>query len=44
MSSIDFIIDGGHFETLIWLWIALGVVTFFYLFYQPAPYGRHNTE
>jgi len=37
----DFIIQNGYFETFIWAWIGLGVVTFVYLFYQPAPYGRH---
>jgi protein-S-isoprenylcysteine O-methyltransferase Ste14 len=40
----DYIIDNGYFETFIWSWIALGVVTFFYLFIQPAPYGRHQTK
>jgi len=40
----DYIIENGYFNTLIWAWIALGVVTFFYLFIQPAPYGRHQTK
>ena len=37
----DYLIENGYFEPFIWAWIALGVVTFFYLFIQPAPYGRH---
>ncbi len=40
-QKVDFIIDNGYFETLIWAWIGLGLITFAYLFIQPAPYGRH---
>lgn len=40
----DFIIENGYYVPLIWAWIALGSVTFIYLFYQPAPYGRHQTK
>ena len=40
----DYLIDNGYFELFIWAWIALGVITFFYLFIQPAPYGRHQTD
>ena len=31
--------------TFTWIWIAIGVVTFFYLLkYRTAPYGRHSTD
>jgi len=40
----DFIIENGYFNTLIWSWIALGIFIYFYLFIQPAPYGRHQTK
>lgn len=30
------------FSQLVWLWIAIGVITFFYLLRQDAPYGRHT--
>jgi hypothetical protein len=43
-QKVDLIIDNGYFETFIWAWIALGLITFVYLFYQPAPYGRHTTN
>lgn len=29
------------FEALVWLWIAIGAVTFLVLLKVPAPYGRH---
>ena len=29
------------FSRLVWLWMTLGVLTFFYLLRQNAPYGRH---
>ncbi len=29
------------FSQLVWLWMALGVATFFYLLRKNAPYGRH---
>jgi hypothetical protein len=28
----DFLIKNGYFETFVWAWIALGLITFFYLF------------
>lgn len=32
------------FTTFTWIWIAIGIVTFFYLlFFRTAPYGRHST-
>lgn len=37
----DFIVKNGYFETFVWSWIILGLITYFYLFVQPAPYGRH---
>ena len=40
----DYLIENDYFEPFIWAWIALGVVTFGYLFIQPAPYGRHQTK
>ena len=43
-TESDFIIANGYYEPLIWAWISLGIITFFYLFYQPAPYGRHQTK
>lgn len=29
------------YSQLLWLWMAVGIVTFFYLLRQNAPYGRH---
>ncbi len=29
------------FNQMVWLWMAIGVLTFFYLLRQNAPYGRH---
>lgn len=31
----------SFFSQLVWIWMAIGVCTFFYLFRQNAPYGRH---
>jgi protein-S-isoprenylcysteine O-methyltransferase Ste14 len=31
------------FESIVWIWIAIAVITFFYLLFKPAPYGRHVT-
>jgi hypothetical protein len=28
----------------VWIWIAIGVITFFYLLKKTAPFGRHTTE
>ena len=32
-----------NFTYLVWAWIALAVITFVYLLYRPAPYGRHTS-
>jgi len=44
ISEKDVVIANGYFDTLVWAWIGLGLVTYFYLFIQPAPYGRHQTS
>lgn len=31
----------AFFNQLVWLWMAIGLATFFYLLRQNAPYGRH---
>lgn len=35
------------YETYLWIslvWMSIGVITFFYLFFKTAPYGRHTRE
>jgi len=32
------------FEWISWAWIAIGIITFLYLFKTTAPYGRHSNE
>lgn len=29
------------FKFLLWVWIAIGIISFMYLLFKPAPYGRH---
>ena len=34
----------NNFYILLSLWIAIAVITFFYLFFVTAPYGRHASS
>ena len=33
----------GFMIGLTWGWMAIGIITFFYLFKKTAPFGRHTT-
>lgn len=44
VAVTDFIIENGYFDIVTWIWIAIALVTYLYLFKQPAPYGRHTTK
>ncbi|NJN42686.1 MAG: hypothetical protein HC811_11085, partial [Flammeovirgaceae bacterium] len=32
-----------YFDFFVWAWIGLAFITFIYLLYKPAPYGRHTS-
>lgn len=40
----DLLIPEMLFDKIIYLWMATGVITFFYLLKVTAPYGRHTTD
>jgi hypothetical protein len=43
LQSIDGIVSYATYSTLLYIWMAIGVVTFFYLLKVPAPFGRHTS-